>query len=284
MKNFCIVANSDKDKNFEIARNIVKIIEEAGGTCCIASKENYEFVNNGNPTNMDFVNNTTECALVLGGDGTIIQAAKDFFDKDIPLLGINLGTLGFLAETELSNIHETVQKLINDEYTIEDRFMLRGTIESSGNTVFSDNVLNDVVVGRTGFSRIISCKVFINDELCGCYHGDGVIVSTPTGSTGYNLSAGGPIVKPDSKLTVITPICSHALNSRSIVTDMNDTIRIKILESKKTQKDEAIATFDGRTDIKLKAGDVIEINRSAKTTKLMKMSKAGFFDVIRDKL
>lgn len=235
------------------------------------------------PTNTDNIPEDTECAIVLGGDGTIIQASKDLIDTSIPILGVNLGTLGFLTEVEVSSMEESINKLMNDCYDIEERMMIEGEVIRDGKCIFKDYALNDIVIGRNGFSRIISSRICVNGELVSDYHGDGVIISTPTGSTGYNLSAGGPIVKADSKLMVITSICSHSLNSRSIVVDKDDKITIEVLESKKTQKDEAIATFDGRTGEKLKTADILEVKKADKVTRLIKIGDRGFFDVVRDK-
>lgn len=146
------------------------------------------------------------------------------------------------------------------------------------------DALNDVVVTRSGFSRLIRMKVYVNEELVSDYYGDGVILSTPTGSTGYNLSAGGPILSPMSDVMVITPICPHSLTARSIVVSAKDTVAVEILTSKKTQQEEAIATIDGSYAIQLCAGDRIIIGKADRTTELIRFQKESFYRTLQKKL
>jgi NAD+ kinase len=235
-------------------------------------------------TETENIPNNTECAIVLGGDGTIIQAAYDLIRKRIPILGINLGTLGFLAEIEKGNLYEALDALFADKCQIESRMMLQGSINRNKNCVYTGSALNDVVITRSGFSRIISFSVFVNEELIDRYRGDGIIISTPTGSTGYNLSSGGPVVKPASQVMIITPICPHSLTARSIVVSSEDNVKIRIDKSKKTQEEEAIATFDGRMAILLQTEDVIDISKAQDETRLVKINQTSFFDILRTKI
>ncbi|HWT75317.1 MAG TPA: NAD(+)/NADH kinase, partial [Mobilitalea sp.] len=230
-----------------------------------------------------------DCAIVLGGDGTIIQTANDLMTYDIPILGVNLGTLGFLAEIEEHNVQEALDRLFQDDYRIENRIMIEG--ETIYNTKVQDGeennigyALNDVVITRKGFSRIISLGIFVNDELVDNFLGDGVIISTPTGSTAYNLSAGGPIIIPKANVMVITPICPHSLSPRSIVVSAEDTIKIIVGKSKKTQEAEAIATFDGKKVIDLGSNDAVLIKKAKYCTKLIKLNRTGIYEILRSKL
>ncbi len=283
MDKFCVITNRDKDTNLEITTKIVDYMKINQKDCILLEGKNPVNCQN-RFTDPKAIPEDTECAIVLGGDGTIIQAANDLYSKGIPILGINLGTLGFLAETEKHNIYEALDSLFQDRWRLENRLMLQGYILSRGREVHSGIVLNDIVITRSGFSRIISVSVYVNDELVDRYRGDGVIISTPTGSTGYNLSSGGPVVKPDARVMIITPICPHTLNSRSIVVSSEDTIKIKIDESKKTQEEEAIATFDGRMAILLQAEDVINISKAKEEAKLVKINHTSFFDILRTKI
>lgn len=283
MNKFCVITNREKDTNLEITAKIVDYMSKNQKSCILLEGQNPVNCQN-RFTDAKAIPEDTECAIVLGGDGTIIQAANDLAGKGIPILGINLGTLGFLAEIEKHNISEALDSLYTDQYSLENRMMLRGCIYSDGREVHSGIVLNDIVITRSGFSRIISVSIYVNDELVDRYRGDGVIISTPTGSTGYNLSSGGPVVKPDSRVMIITPICPHTLNSRSIVVSSEDSVKIKIDESKKTQEEEAIATFDGRMAILLQAEDIIEISKAEEETKLVKINHTSFFDILRTKI
>lgn len=162
--------------------------------------------------------------------------------------------------------------------------MLSGVIGNEERQYYHGLALNDIVITRSGFSRIITVEVYVNGEFVTSYRGDGVIIATPTGSTGYNLSAGGPVIKPDTQAIIITPICPHSLTARSIIVSTNDELQIRIGKSKKTQLEEAIATFDGRKAIQLKTEDVVMIHKAAEDTRLIKVSKTSFFDILRTKL
>lgn len=283
MERFCLITNRGKDENLEITAAIMDYMEKNRKHCVLLDEkksENFEYYY----TDTDNIPGNIECAIVLGGDGTIIQAAHDLMDKSIPILGINLGTLGFLAEIERNNLYEALDSLFTGDCNIEDRMMLRGYIHRNSLQAYTGAALNDIVITRSGFSRIISFSVYVNDELVDRYRGDGVIISTPTGSTGYSLSSGGPVVKPDSKAMIITPICPHSLTARSIVVSWDDRIKIRIDKSKKTQEEEAIATFDGRMAILLQTEDVIDICRAREETRLVKINQTSFFEILRTKI
>ncbi len=283
MDKFCVITNRNKDENLAITTQIADYMRKNQKVCILL--EGQTPVNcQKRFTDAKAVPEDTECAIVLGGDGTIIQAANDLAGRGIPILGINLGTLGFLAEIEKHNIYGALDSLYLNHCSFESRMMLYGSICSSNRKVYSGVALNDIVITRSGYSRIISISIFINEELVDRYRGDGVIISTPTGSTGYNLSSGGPVVKPDAGIMIITPICPHSLNARSIVVSSEDLVKIKIDESKKTQEEEAIATFDGRMAILLQAEDIIDISKAKEETNLVKINNTSFFDILRTKI
>ena len=286
MKNFCIISNCLKDKDNKATKKITDMIESRGGKVLVISKGLKE-QDLEHTMAVEMIKDTSfniECAIVLGGDGTMLQASKDLYKYDIPIIGINLGTMGFLTEIEYDNMDKAVTALLEDDYSVQSRVMLTGKVYDSTECTFKDIALNDIVVGRYGLSRVMSLEVFVNDELLNVYHGDGILVTTPTGTTGYNLSAGGPIAKPDADLLMITPICVHSLYSRSIIVSPNDVIRIRIKEERKPQLTEAIATFDGRAGYKLKENDEIVISKSDKVTKFIKLGEKRFFDIVREKI
>jgi len=283
MDKFCIITNRDKDENLETTTMVVDYMKKNQKECIFLDGQNCENLRN-YYTDAEAIPKDTECAIVLGGDGTIIQAAHDLVGKGIPILGINLGTLGFLAEIEKHNIYDALDSLYTNQCNLESRMMLQGSIHSNNKEMYSGFALNDIVITRSGFSRIISVSIYVNEELVDRYRGDGVIISTPTGSTGYSLSSGGPVVNPSAQVMIITPICPHSLHSRSIVVSSEDKIKVKIDKSKKTQEEEAIATFDGEMAILLQTEDVINICKAKEETKLVKVNHTSFFEILRTKI
>ena len=201
-------------------------------------------------------------------------------ERDIPVLGINMGTLGYLTEVELNHIDEAIEKVVNGEYSLEERMMLEGEFQNGDSNV----ALNDIVVSRKGALRVIHFRLFVNGELLNSYKADGIILSTPTGSTAYNLSAGGPIVEPTASLIVITPICSHALNTSSIVLSSEDEIMIEIGEGRNSSVEEVSVAFDGADMVTLFTGDRMKIHKACACTKIMKLSKVSFLEIMRRKM
>lgn len=282
MDKFCLIINRDKDKKLEVTNKVVKYIEDNNRECI--PLECNEGVCSGLYTDITAVPKDTDCIIVLGGDGTILQASHDLISIDVPILGINIGTLGFLADIELHNVYEALDSLFIDDYVLEHRMMLEGCIKRSNEKPYISNALNEVVIERSGFSRIISLSVYVNGQFANRYRGDGILISTPTGSTGYNLSAGGPVVKPDNQVIILTPICAHSLGSRSIILNASDEILVKVEMSKKTQDEEVIATYDGYESKVLHAEDLIKIKKSDKTTKFVKFKSNNFFETLRTKI
>ena len=265
----------EKDVDNKVGDMIQKYLEKKGCVCnCVSvtrdnvHKEQLEA----------YADNGAQCVLVLGGDGTLIQVAGALSGKDIPLLGINLGTLGYLAEVEKDQIIPTLDRLIEDRYEIEERMML--SAETGG--VMQD-ALNDIVIARQGELRVLRYRVYVNDRCLTTYEADGIIVSTPTGSTGYNLSAGGPIVEPSASIILMTPICPHTLNTRTVVLSAEDEIRIELIEGRHDRAD-ACVSCDGAMSINLTAGDVVDIRKAEGVTKFIKMSREGFLEVLGRKL
>lgn len=285
MNKFYIITNRQKDEKLEMTEKIRRYLEEHGCTCYVQQKnadgghmDGYRF------TDADKIPMDVECVLVLGGDGTLIQGARDTVKRNIPLLGFNLGTLGFLTEIENEHIYEALDHLMNDEFTLESRMMLKGRMFHDGKEQFADMALNDIVLNRNGALRIVQYDIYVNDEFLYSCPADGIIISTPTGSTGYNLSAGGPIVSPASEMIVLTPICPHSLNSGSIVLSAGDRIKVKLGPGRRNVEEQAEATFDGAESVTLLTGDYVEIEQAGETTKLIKINKQSFVEVIRRKM
>ena len=287
MKKFSILTNKSKDPDFTVSHEIERIIREHGGNVQMLG-DPFDGIfpgqADGNRKNMlAEISWDTECVIVLGGDGTIIEAARAIGKKELPIVGINLGTLGFLSVVERSEIETAVKALLDGKFVIENRMLLKITL-CKGSKKSRFMALNDVTVTRSGLSRIIRTDLFINDEFVTSYLGDGILVATPTGSTGYSLSAGGPIITPEAKLMCITPICPHTLQNRSIIIPGTDTVRIVIGEKKKSQETESYATIDGQAAIPLDSGDYIVVEKAKNVTKLVRFPKRTYFNVLHTKL
>lgn len=271
MRNFCIIRNSTKDPKDVVTKEIVAYLQKKGAVCTIAD----------NDSDLD---ETAECILVLGGDGTMLRAAKRAVGRQIPLIGINLGTLGYLAEIDRERLIPALDSLILDEFTVESRMMLTGIIYHEGKPVYSDIALNDIAISREGNPRVINFKNYVNDLYLTDYQADAIIISTPTGSTGYSLSAGGPIVSPTARLLLMTPLAPHTLNARSIIFAANDRIKVKIGEGRVVQPEKARVDFDGSVGYQVVTGDEIVVTRSVSQTKIIKIKQESFLETLRRKL
>ncbi len=213
MEKFFIVTNIAKDKDLAFTNSIIKYLESKGKVCYTQSGDAVNNTNY-NYTNADMVPKDTDCVIVLGGDGTLIQAARDLSKLELPLLGINIGTLGFLVDIDKEQALPAIDCVLDGDYEIDERMMLEGRAYRGGQLIYSNVALNDVVINRSGALRVIDFDIYVNDEYLTSYTADGLIISTPTGSTAYNLSAGGPIAQPNSDLIILTPVCGHKTNQR----------------------------------------------------------------------
>lgn len=276
----CIVANREKDKGLEISHNILKLFEEKGIYCEISEQA----VENGTiHTDID-ASKDFDIIITIGGDGTLIQAARDARDFDIPLIGVNKGTLGYLTEINIENISDMVEQISTGIFYKENRMMLSGSLERNGEVIFSNFSLNDIVMYKNGYSNMISMDVYVDDQLLTNYEADGLIVATPTGSTAYNLSAGGPLIVPSASMMVLTPICAHILNSRSVVIPAESTMKIVVKKHRENISSDYALVFDGAQKTEIFPGDVITITRDVKDTTLIRMSRTSFYKVLQKKL
>ena len=283
MKNFCIITNNNKDKDYVLSKKIEGFITEKGGTCFIS--ENSDLTDaKYNYTNPDKMPENLECVFTIGGDGTLLQAAQDLMSKDIVFLGINKGTLGFLAEVCVEDIEDALYRLLMDDFKIESRMMLKGTIIRNDKEIYSASVLNDIVIHRGADIRISDFYVHVNNQLLGKFQADGIILSTPTGSTAYNLSAGGPIARPNSNLIILTPICAHSIGQRSIVLSDEDKIEVTIGTCKNPKGEFRRISFDGDNIVEVESGDVIAIEKSQVSTKLVKLDDSSFLQTVKKKM
>lgn len=228
----------------------------------------------------DEIPDLVDLIIVLGGDGTLISVARRVGHQAVPILGINLGRLGFLTEVTQAELPEMLDRLVSGDYQVSDRMMLDASIRRNGEVVGSYTVLNDVVINKGALARIIDMATSIDGRHLSTYKADGLIVSTPTGSTGYNLAAGGPIIYPEINSLVITPICPHMLTNRPIVVWSKSVIEIEV----KFENDVVFFTADGQVGRKLLPGDIVEVRRSQIRTKLVTSPSKDYFEILRTKL
>lgn len=274
MEHFLIVTNDGKDADGRVTAKVKQLLTDAGKTCVLCEKDgDKKIIREKIPEKID-------CAVVIGGDGSLIEVARFLHGRNIPVLGINMGTLGYLTEVEVNHIEDAFAQILEGDYTLEDRMMLEGTLQDGR----KDISLNDIVVSRKTEIRLIHFRIYVNRELLNTYEADGVIISTPTGSTAYNLSAGGPIVEPTASMIVITPICPHALNTSSIVLSAEDEIVIEIAEGRHDAVEEAMVAFDGADTLPLVTGDRVTIRRAGASTRLMRLSRISFLEMLRRKM
>ncbi|HJB88744.1 MAG TPA: NAD(+)/NADH kinase [Candidatus Blautia excrementigallinarum] len=283
MDKFYIITNSDKDENLEITKKIENYLKQKGKECQVQLAErkqegSYHY------TNPNLIPEGTECILVLGGDGTLLQAARDVVHREIPMLGMNLGTLGFLAEVDRQSILPALDQLLRDDYEIEDRMMLTGTVYRGDSIIGHDVALNDIVICREGPLRVVGFKNYVNNEYLNSYNADGIIIATPTGSTGYSLSCGGPIISPSASMTLMTPIAPHTLNTRSIIFPAEDVITVELGEGRRQDKEKGLASFDGDTVIPMVTGDRIVVRKASVSIHILKLNHLSFVEVLRQKM
>ena len=218
--------------------------------------------------------------LVLGGDGTMLNAARLAAERGIPILGVNMGGLGFLTEVRLENLFPSLERVFANDFVLDERLMLRTNILRHGETVAQGVVLNDVVIGKGTLAHMIELKIAIQGRFVTNLRGDGLIVSSPTGSTAYSLSAGGPIIDPAVQSLILTSISPHTLTHRPLIVPGNVKIDVTL-----TSKDDgAMATLDGQMGVAITQGDTIMIQTSEHRTRLIRFPESNYYDVLREKL
>jgi NAD+ kinase len=218
--------------------------------------------------------------LVLGGDGTMIAAARLMGQAEVPVLGINYGGLGYLAEFRIEELYSALESILAGDFRLDQRVMLDVELKRGDETVARKRVLNDVVINKSALARIIEIEAYLNQQFVNSFRADGLIVSTPTGSTAYNLSAGGPVIFPSMNAVVITPICPFTLSNRPIVVPDDAAIELHL----KTEQEDVALTLDGQVGFPLKVEDRVVIQKSQTTFNLVQPANRNYFDVLRDKL
>ena len=283
MKNVIVTPNPYRDQNFGTAREAIEILKKAGMQVklCLPFEvdRTYDLPKDLHFTRLDREMQTADLVVCFGGDGTILHMAKSATRRGIPLLGVNIGTMGFMAELESTELDKLL-KVARGEYTLDSRMMLDVTVQRDRDILFHDICLNDVVVTKGAVARIVHLCVKCDGVKAMEFGGDGVIISTPTGSTAYSYSAGGPIVEPEAKNIIITPICAHEIGSRCIVASDKRIVSVEqILNARRN----AYLSVDGGRAIRMNMGDVATIKKSHLETRLVRLKDRSFYDVVSAK-
>ncbi len=273
MKNYYIVVRDNHRDKIMLAEQIRNSIIDKGGKC------NYSVLGPDYEVPAD-----TECILAIGGDGTVIRAAQSSFGSDIPLLGINYGHMGYLCDLDKDSVFSALDRLFRDDYEIEERMMLNGYIKPAEDYSMRSPALNDIIIRSTEDQHVVRLSVYVNEEYLFAYDCDGIVISTPTGSTAYNLSAHGPIVNPETSLILLTPINPHTLNARSIVLDSEDMVSVKLIPRNRDSDEKALVSFDGRHRRYLREDEKLIVSKADEVAKMVMLSKENFLDRIRNKM
>lgn len=283
MKNVVLTPNPYRDRNFQTVREAMRILKNVGiqAKVCLPFEvdRSFELPKDIRFSRLDKELSNAEMVICFGGDGTILHMAKAVTRKGIPILGVNVGTMGFMAELECSEM-DRLTRIATDQFTMDSRMMLDVTIQRDRDIIYHDICLNDVAITKAAVGRIVRLNVKcdgITALECG---GDGVIISTPTGSTAYSLSAGGPIVEPDAKNIIITPVCAHDMTSRSLVVSDQRNITIQMVQNVRRN---AFLSVDGGKAIRMNTGDVAMIKKSNLETRLVRLNERSFYEVLNTK-
>lgn len=283
MKKVILTPNPYRDKNFSVVLKAQEVLNSVGieTKICLPFDVDKDF---DLPRNVVFSElrkeiSTAQLLICFGGDGTLLHSSKAATYAGIPVLGVNIGTLGFMAELESTEL-ELLRLLADDRYTIERRMMLDCKVYRDKQLLANEICLNDTVITKGAVARVVHLGVYCDEVKALELSGDGVIIATPTGSTGYNLSAGGPIVEPGAQNLLITPICAHAMQNRTIVAGANRVITVEV---GKIGRKNAFVSVDGGRAIRLNTGDKVKISRSKYETKLIRLKNRSFFDIVSNK-
>lgn len=265
----------------ELAFDVIKILTDGGADVYVQNEYKPIFKSTkAKFENVDKAMSLCDCAIAIGGDGTILNIAKKAAFLNKSALGINAGRLGFMSGIERDEL-SLLTKLINKEYIIDDRAMLKATIEKDGEVLSSHHCLNDIVVSRGNFARLIDVTITCDGRSVSNMRSDGVIISTPTGSTAYSMAAGGPVVSPEADCIIETPICPHSLMDRSIIFSADKEL---IVTANNDQNNSPIMTVDGQEAVNLTPGCQIHIKKSDITTKLIKLKPENFYEILNKKI
>ena len=279
-RKFIIIANELKDKGLTETNRLADYIRSRDRSVSVYAINGYD-----NSDIEDSAFRDVDMVIVMGGDGTMLRVSHLVENHDIPMIGVNLGTVGFLTEVNVADVNTMVDRMITGDYRIEDRMMLKGTV-LRGDEIIAENIqaLNDAVLARESMLKLIAFKIYLNGEFFDECEADGVIIATPTGSTGYNLSAGGPIVNPGASLLVMTPVSPYSLSMRSVIFGADDEISLELVDKRHNGQNKGLISFDGYENVTMNIGDIARIQVSDKKMKLARLDNSSVYEILRRKL
>ncbi len=279
MNTIGILTKPQSDNIQPVLKDIVEWLQSRDKTVILDTPTKEELRTNTRNTQRTQIAQEADLLLVLGGDGTMLHAARLVEMRSVPILGVNIGGLGFLTETTVDGIYDSLTLILEGKYLIEKRLMLRSQIERREKIIGEGAALNDVVVNKGHLARMIATKVSINESFVTNLRGDGLIIATPTGSTGYSLSANGPVLDPSLNVFTLNPICPHTLSHRPFIAPSHVSISVTL-----TSQEEAMATLDGQVGFTIMENDTIRIGASNHQAHLIRFPGRSYYDVLRNKL
>jgi NAD+ kinase len=279
-KNIAIISKIN-DTSVKDSLNAVIQYLEKKNISYLLDKNSCKILNYLKYTDIEVIKDKCDMAFIIGGDGTLLRAAQDLAIANIPICGINRGRLGFLVDISPDHIHENLDNIFKGNYSIDERISLVGTIIRNGKEISRNISFNDVVIHSRDTVRMIEMDTILDGEKLYTVNADGLVVSTPTGSTAYSLSSGGPILQPTMEALILVPICPHLLSNRPIVIGMNSVVEIKLSEKSNT---DASVTFDGQINVPIEPNDTIRISKSKVLLKLIQPPNISFLSILREKL
>lgn len=283
MKKIILSSNPYRDKNFKTLRQAMALLTAAGIECKVCLAFDVESRSD-LPKDLVFCDleealHDAELLICFGGDGTVLHTSKAATKAGVPILGVNIGNMGYLAEVDSDSL-QSLEKLASRDYFLERRMMLDVTVERDGETIYEDIALNDAVVTKSAVARTVHLNVSSDEQQAICLSGDGVIICTPTGSTAYSMSAGGPLVEPTARCIVVTPICAHDMMSKSLVLSSERTVTVT---SARPGRKTAYLSVDGGRAVKLLSGDIVRIRQSRYDTQFLRLRDRSMFEIINEK-
>ena len=278
MKRVGVFAKRNHPDAAELAARVVSWLQERQVEVFLEEELASDLDTSGYPEGE--ISSLVDMIIVLGGDGTLISVARAIGELNTPILGVNLGSLGFLTEITRQELFKVLSEVLEGRYTVSDRLMLEAVVSRNGDVANRYQLLNDVVINKGALARIIDMELYVNESYLTTFKADGLIISSPTGSTAYNMAAGGPIIYPGADCFVITPICPHMLTNRPMIVPADSVIRIEV----KFTDEDVVLTADGQVGMPLKGGDIVEVHRSVSRTRLILSPDKEYFEVLRTKL
>jgi len=278
--NVGLIVNYKKNKTRETACRIIDLLNSKKLKVCIEGDMGKEIGKEELNCPIEKFLKEVDLIISLGGDGTLLRAARLAATEDIPVFGVNLGGLGFLTQISIDGLEKSLEKLHQGKYFLDERMMLSCIVKRKKEEIKKFTALNDVVIGKGAFARIICLATYVNNDYVNTYSADGLVIATSTGSTAYSLSAGGPIVNPNINSIILTPICPHTLSARPLIISENDQVKLKLASS----EEEVMITIDGQEGFILKSNDEVIIKKSCHKAQLITFKEKSFYAILREKL